>query len=133
MAYCHIAHDCIVDNYTTVGNQATLAGHVHVYSHANIGLNVTIHQYTQIGAHSMIGMGTTVLKDVLPFTIFARGKLESINLIGLQRSNIDPVDIKMIKTIYDSFNPLLFKSESNWIEKEIKQFLENSTRGYYLF
>jgi UDP-N-acetylglucosamine acyltransferase len=30
MAYCHVAHDCVVGNNTTFANHATLAGHVHV-------------------------------------------------------------------------------------------------------
>ena len=33
MAYCHIAHDCIVGNHATFANGATLGGHIEIGNH----------------------------------------------------------------------------------------------------
>lgn len=62
MAYCHIAHDCVVRDNVTMANQATLGGFVHVNDFANIGLNVAIHQFCIIGEYAMVGMGNTILR-----------------------------------------------------------------------
>jgi UDP-N-acetylglucosamine acyltransferase len=50
MAYVHIAHDCVVGNHTTLANNATLAGHVHVGDWVILGGLTGVHQFMRIGA-----------------------------------------------------------------------------------
>jgi len=45
MAYTHIAHDCRVDNHTTLSNNTPLAGHVHLADWVTIGGLTGIHQF----------------------------------------------------------------------------------------
>jgi UDP-N-acetylglucosamine acyltransferase len=58
MAYCHIAHDCHVDDHTTLANNTTLGGHVHLADWVTIGGLTGIHQFVKIGAHAMVGFAS---------------------------------------------------------------------------
>lgn len=55
MAYCHVAHDCVVGSHVVMGNLATLAGHVEIHDHAIIGGFSAIHQFTRIGSRCIVG------------------------------------------------------------------------------
>ena len=46
MAYCHIAHDCIVGNHTIFANAASLAGHVEVGDFAILGVHCCTSVYS---------------------------------------------------------------------------------------
>lgn len=97
MAYCHIAHDCIVGNHVIMANGGTLGGHVSVSDHVNLGGMVAIHQFSRVGAHSYIGGMSGISKDVPPFVI-ATGirdhlRITGINKIGLRRSGYAAEDI----------------------------------------
>src|SRR6266852_3533621 len=68
MAYTHIAHDCQIGSHIIMANGATLGGHVTVEDWANVGALCPVHHFVQIGTHAFIGGGTTVTRDVLPFS-----------------------------------------------------------------
>lgn len=131
MAYSHVAHDCVLFDDITIGNQTNLGGHVTLFSNSNLGLNTTVHQFCQIGSYSMVSMGSTVTKDILPFALFAKNTHSTINIIGLQRNDISSKDIAKIKKIYTNFNPTNFESNDLWFEKLIQNFLKQSKRGFY--
>ena len=87
MAYCHVAHNCRLENHIVMANAANLAGHIHVEDFAIIGGLSGVHQFTRIGAHCIIGGASAVTKDVPPF-VMASGnyaKLFGLNMIGLKR------------------------------------------------
>ena len=65
MAYCHVAHDCVVGNNTQMANQTALAGHVEVQDHVVIGGLSAVVQKCRIGAFSFIG-GATIMRRYLP-------------------------------------------------------------------
>jgi UDP-N-acetylglucosamine acyltransferase len=50
MAYTHVAHDCVIGDHVIMANGASLAGHVHLHSHAILGGFTLVHQFTQIGS-----------------------------------------------------------------------------------
>ena len=50
MAYCHVAHDCVVGNNTIFANNASIAGHVDVGDYAILGGFTAVHQFCRIGA-----------------------------------------------------------------------------------
>jgi UDP-N-acetylglucosamine acyltransferase len=131
MAYCHIAHDCTVQDNVIMANQATLGGHTLVYSYANLGLGVLIHQYCQLGAYSMVSMGSMILRDVLPFTMVVNQRVQKLNFIGLERRGISQADIEGINLLYHRFRPAAPGDESSWYGKIISEFCRNSIRGYY--
>src|SRR5210317_1683332 len=61
----HVAHDCIIEDGTTLSVNAVILGHVHVMKESNCGAGCIIHQHQVIGAWSMIGMGCVVPKKTL--------------------------------------------------------------------
>ena len=61
----HVAHDCIIEDGTTLSVGAIILGHVHVMKESNCGSGCLIHQHQVIGSWSMIGMGCVVPKKTL--------------------------------------------------------------------
>lgn len=110
MAYCHIAHDCVIGDHVIMANLATLAGHVEIGSHANLGGMVAVHQFCRIGAYSYIGGLSGIALDVPPYVIMEgtrnQMRIAGINKIGLRRSGMKT---KTIKTLEEAFR-LLFRS-----------------------
>lgn len=142
MAYSHIAHDCILDDYVIVGNATQLAGEVEVDHHAILSGGTLVHQFTRIGAHVMIQGGTRLGKDIPPYVIAGREPVcfSGVNLIGLRRNNFSNEKINEIQEIYR----IIYQSGYNFtdaitkIEKEFEEtpemrfivdFVKNSPRG----
>jgi UDP-N-acetylglucosamine acyltransferase len=102
MAYCHVAHDCIVGSNVTLANNATLAGHVEVGDWVTVGGLTGIHQFVKVGAHVMIGFYSAVSQDVPPFMLVDGNPLavRGFNVIGLRRRDFSPARIAAIKQMH---------------------------------
>ena len=103
MAYAHIAHDCQIGSHIIMANAATLGGHVTVEDWANVGALCPVHHFVRIGTHSIIGGGTTVTRDVLPFskTSAERGThAYGLNAIGLERRGFSKDRIRKLHHAY---------------------------------
>lgn len=142
MVYSHVAHDCKIGNNVTLGNSASLAGHVIIENDSYISRLVGIHQFVKIGQLSRIGTHSKVIKDLPPY-IEVKGhpaQVQGINLVGLRRNGVPGRLRQEIQKAYH----ILYESGLNIdeaIEKmdkelqtseEIEQFisfLKNSTRG----
>ena len=108
MAYCHVAHDCIVGDHVIMSNASQLAGEVEAGDWAIIGGGALVHQFTLIGCHVMIQGGALVNKDIPPYCMAARYPIayEGVNKVGLHRRGYTSEQIDAIadvyRTIYDS-------------------------------
>ena len=102
MAYCHVAHDCVVGNNTVFANHATLGGHVEVGDWAVLGGFVGVHQFVKVGAHVMAGVASVILQDVPPYVTVAGQPCapHGINSEGLKRRGFSPEAIAAIKRAY---------------------------------
>ena len=103
MAYTHIAHDCQIGDHIIMANAATLGGHVTVEDWATVGALCPVHHFVRIGAHAFIGGGTTITRDVLPFskTSAERGThAYGLNAVGLERRGFTKERIKKIHHAY---------------------------------
>jgi UDP-N-acetylglucosamine acyltransferase len=102
MAYVHIAHDCQVGHHTTLANNATLAGHVHVGDWVTLGGLSGIHQFVKIGAQVMIGFGSAVTQDVPPYMLVDGNPLavRGFNAEGLRRRGFSPARIAAVKQMH---------------------------------
>lgn len=142
MAYCHVAHDCIIGNNVVMGNLATLAGHVEIHDNAIIGGLSAVHQFTRIGAYSIIGGGSMVSLDIIPYAKASgdRASLFGVNTIGLKRGGFSPEQIKGIEKAYRMLlkQGLLLKEAVQAISDEftgrseieaLVSFLNSSRRG----
>jgi UDP-N-acetylglucosamine acyltransferase len=145
MAYSHVAHDCQVGNQVIFANAATLAGHVDVSDHAQIGAFSAVHQFCRVGPHAFIGGFSVVTRDALPYvkTVGDRNdaNIYGINSLGLQRKGIAAQSIEELKRVYR----ILFRSQLNtsdalakvreqqWAAPEVDvliRFIETSKRGF---
>ena len=143
MAYTHIAHDCAIGDHVIMANAATLGGHVTVEDWATVGALCPVHHFVRIGAHAFIGGGTTVTRDVLPFskTAAERGtRAYGLNAVGLERRGFSK---ERIRKIHHAYKLLLasklntsqalekLKSEQDRGEdiEMLIDFIESSERG----
>ena len=102
MAYCHVAHDCILHDKIIMSNATQLAGEVEVDDFAIIGGGTLVHQFSHIGGHVMIQGGSKINKDIPPFAIIARDPIAfcGINSVGLNRRGFTPEQIHTIQEVY---------------------------------
>ncbi len=102
MSYCHIAHNCVLEDWVIMASFAGLAGHIRVEQHAIIGGLVGIHQFVQIGRNAIVGGGSAVRQDILPCTAAGGNPCKSrgLNIIGLKRHNFSPERISQFKHAY---------------------------------
>lgn len=102
MAYCHVAHDCMIGNDNILANNATLAGHVHVADQVILGGFTGVHQFCKIGNHAFCAVGSVVLKDIPPYTMVAgqNAKPHGINSEGLKRRGYSKEQVSAIRNAY---------------------------------
>ncbi len=142
MAYCHVAHDCVVGDHTVFANHATLAGHVEIGDWTILGGFVGVHQFVKVGAHVMAGISSVVTQDVPPYLTIAGHPCtpRGINSEGLKRRGFSADAIAALKrafrTLYKS--GLSFADARAQLEREaagapevkpFADFLASSTRG----
>lgn len=142
MAYCHVAHDCIVGDNVIMSNATQLAGEVVVDNFAVIGGGTLVHQFCRIGPHVMVQGGALVNKDIPPFVKAAREPIAyaGVNSIGLRRRGFTSETIREIQEIY-RYLYLSGLNNSDAVERieaelpatkerdEIILFVRNSKRG----
>ena len=102
LAYTHVAHDCVVGNFTTFSNNAQIAGHVHIDDWVVLGAFGGVHQFGRIGMHAMVGAYAVVLQDVPPYTTVAGypAKPHGTNNEGLRRRGFSNDDILEVRRAY---------------------------------
>jgi len=108
-----------------------------------VGAMCPVHQYVRIGAHSYIGGGTTITKDVLPFSKTAAARdthAYGLNALGLERRGFSK---ERIRKIHHAYKVLLasklntsqalkmLKADSDGGEdvEMLIRFIESSERG----
>ena len=101
MAYCHVAHDCVLGNNIIMSNATQLAGEVHIEDYAVIGGGSLVHQFVHIGKHVMIQGGTRLGKDIPPFITVGRepAVFAGINSIGMRRRGYTNEQIANVQDI----------------------------------
>lgn len=102
MAYCHVAHDCTIEDSVVMANGATLAGHVTVERNAILGGLAGVHQFVRIGRMAMVAGLSGVSMDIPPFTCAAgfRTKLFGLNVVGLRRNGFNSDQIARLRRAY---------------------------------
>jgi UDP-N-acetylglucosamine acyltransferase len=142
MAYCHIAHDCIVGPNCILSNNTQLAGHVIIGEWVSIGGMCAIHQFVKIGQHAFLSGGSLVGKDVPPYIKAGRNPLSygGVNSVGLKRRGFNLQQINGILDVYRCiYNKGMNTSQAlEFIEEElpasderdeILTFIRESGRG----
>ncbi|MGH9666605.1 MAG: acyl-ACP--UDP-N-acetylglucosamine O-acyltransferase [Bryobacteraceae bacterium] len=137
----HIAHNCKIGDFTVIASCALVAGYVEVESQAFISGGVVIHQYSKVGRLAMIGGNSRVNTDVPPFFLYSDFNVapKGVNLVGLRRAGLGPVDIAALKRAYRILYRSKLKLEDalHRIETEVPtehtlhlvRFVRSSQRG----
>jgi len=142
MAYCHIAHDCIIGNSTIFANNASLAGHVEVDDFVILGGFALVHQFCRLGAYSFAAFGSHINQDVPPF-VMVRGQMASphaINSEGMRRHGRTAEQIREMRRAYRTLyrSGLRFEEARAILKEQAKTvpdvalltaFLDKSERG----
>ena len=142
MAYCHVAHDCVIGDNVIMSNATQVAGEVVIDNFAVIGGGALIHQFTNIGQHVMVQGGALVNKDIPPYVKAGRDPISyaGINSIGLRRRNFSNEQIREIQEIYrylylsglnnsDAVERIEAELPASKERDEIILFVRNSKRG----
>ena len=140
MAYCHVAHDCILGDNIILANSATLAGHVEMGDYAVIGGLTPVHQFVKIGESCMIAGASALGQDIVPFCLAEgnRAYIRGLNLTGIRR-RFDRDTVEIINKAYKFlFNQgvglkeqaeiLLVQTDSEHV-KIMCEFILNTKRG----
>jgi UDP-N-acetylglucosamine acyltransferase len=102
MAYCHVAHDCLVGSDAILSHGTTLGGHVDVDDFAILGGYAGVHQFCRVGKYAFVGGFSACTKDVLPYskTVGNRALIYGLNTIGLVRRGFQPETVRKLKAAY---------------------------------
>lgn len=140
MAYCHIAHDCIVGKNIILANNATLAGHVELGDFTVVGGLTPIHQFVKVGQSAMIAGASALSQDIPPFCLAEgnRAYVRGLNLVGIRRRfSKDEVEVinKAYKFIFNQGASIkeqaqvLFEMTNDENVKDMCKFIINTKRG----
>jgi UDP-N-acetylglucosamine acyltransferase len=102
MAYCHVAHDCILGEGVVMANSAHLGGHIEIGQKAILGGIVAVHQFVRVGEYALVGGVSGVAKDVPPYTLAsgARIYVYGLNEVGLRRNGFPRETIVWLKRAF---------------------------------
>jgi UDP-N-acetylglucosamine acyltransferase len=95
MNQSYVAHDCVLEAWSTLASSVLLAGHVRIGTAANLGLGVSVHQHRYIGQGAIVGMGSVVTRSVPPYAkAFGNPSVvRGANIIGMEREGLSPAAI----------------------------------------
>ncbi len=144
MAYCHVAHGCVLGDHVITSNAVQLAGSVTIEDFGIIGGVTGVHQFCRIGTHAMVGGAAKVRRDIPPYMMCDEvdGEMRAIgpNTVGLSRRGFPKSVCTALKEAYR----ILYREKLNRsqalekIEAEIEpmpeiqrlvKFYRESTRG----
>jgi len=102
LAYCHVAHECILGNGIIMSNAVNLGGHVVVQDNAIIGGMTGVHQFCRVGKYSFTGACSKISQDVPPYMLGEGNplKIYSPNVVGLERNNFSDETRDALKKAY---------------------------------
>ena len=93
MGYCHVGHNCQIDDDVTIANYSGISGHVTIEQLVNVGGMTGIHQFCRIGKIAMVGGMSRITQDCPPYMVTSGGEkqeVRDINAIGLRRIGVTP-------------------------------------------
>ncbi|MBI5617290.1 MAG: acyl-ACP--UDP-N-acetylglucosamine O-acyltransferase [Gammaproteobacteria bacterium] len=102
MAYCHVAHDCIIGDHAILANHSTLAGHVTLGDYCILGGFTGVHQFCRLGESAFTAISSIIVKDVPPFVMVEgnTARARAINREGLKRRGFETRTIEALKRAY---------------------------------
>lgn len=129
MQSVHIPHDAIIQDEVVITPMCVLAGITNILKGANIGMGATIHQYSVVGQYSLVAMGSTVTKNIRPFSIYVSGKPARANSYAINKFGFQEYEDEIRKYVLEREVP---KSELILrITTEFEELHNSSKRQLY--
>ncbi len=124
MAYCHIAHDCVIEDEVVMANAVQLGGHIRIEQGVGIGGATVMHHFVTVGRWAFVGGGMRIKHDVPPYLIVdgLPTKVRGLNLVGLKRRGLDASQIDALKEAYKA----LFRSGE--VRSEVLRRLQKKSK-----
>ncbi len=109
MAYCHVAHGCVLGNGVIVSNGTQFAGEVVVEDRATMSGLIVVHQFCRVGTLCMVGGCAKITQDVPPYMLVdgPGAVVHGVNVVGLTRRGFSEEVRLALKRAYR----LLYRSE----------------------
>lgn len=123
MNQTYIAHDCNIESQATLSSNVALGGHVVIQDGANLGMGTLVHQKRIVGSSSILGMGSTVTRDVVPFSK-AYGnpcRTHGVNVIGMQRNGFSEEEISQV-------SEFLERGDLTYVSSRLSNIFDNFYR-----
>jgi UDP-N-acetylglucosamine acyltransferase len=122
MAYCHVAHDCVLNDHVIMANYTGLSGHVTLEDWVIISGVCGVSQFLRVGKHAFIGGMTAVRKDVAPYVILVGdpSEVRGLNLVGLRRRGFDGERLKAVIEAHKIYFESNLEKEQALVELEKK-------------
>jgi UDP-N-acetylglucosamine acyltransferase len=142
MAYSHVGHDCKLGNNVIVANNSHFGGHCHVEDNVVVGGVCAFNQFCHIGKNSFVAGGSTVNKDILPFSR-AQGNwalVRATNKVGLLRKGFSKEEVSNIhkairivimgsSTLDEAYQRIEQECKDSENIRYLVDFIKNSKRG----
>lgn len=102
MAYVHIPHDAVIEDYVVLANGVQLGGHTRIEKNVAFGGLAAVHHFVTIGQNAFIGGLTRIVHDAPPFmtTEGHPARVKCVNTIGLKRRGFTPEAIEALREAY---------------------------------
>ena len=102
MAYCHIAHDCIVEDRVIATNGLNIGGHVRLEVSSRFAGLVGVNPFVTVGTMAYVGGLSRIVQDVPPYMIVEGNPAEvrSVNVIGLVRNGLSTEQVEAIEEAF---------------------------------
>ena len=115
-------------DHVIMANLATLAGHVELGDHTNLGGLVAVHQFCRVGAYTFVGGMSGIGLDVPPYVLMEgirnQMRISGINKIGLRRAGMSR---GLIAQLDEAFR-ILFRSLT-WARSPARSARHRLTRS----
>jgi len=133
MAYCHVAHDCVVGDHVVLANYTGLSGHVVIEDWAILSGMCGITQFLRVGKHAFVGGMTGIRKDVAPYviTVGDPSEVRGLNLVGLRRRGFDAERLKAVSEAYKIYFEQKLEKEQALAELE-RRFPDQPDVRYFI-
>jgi UDP-N-acetylglucosamine acyltransferase len=102
MAYCHVAHDCMVGDHVIMANYTGLSGHVKIEDWVILSGMCGITQFLTVGKHAFIGGMSAIRKDIAPYGILTGDPagVRGVNRVGLKRRGFEGERLEAVLECY---------------------------------
>jgi UDP-N-acetylglucosamine acyltransferase len=123
-----IPHDAILYDNVVVAPMTCIAGVSILMTGVSVGVGVSIHQYSIIGHYAFIAMGSILVKNVKPFTIFVSNRKPAVNEYAVKKFGFQEFEDEIRRYVLDGIQPkndviLSITNAFDKLQKESKRTL----------